>query len=72
MRNHSTHLKIILGVVAGVLVLAAFGVPVLSNLPLLALLAICPLAMMFMMRGMGHGRTSDEKTTDTDRGAHRH
>lgn len=71
MRNHSTHLKIVLAVVAGLLVLAAFGVPVLSNLPLLAVLAICPLAMMFMMRGMGHGGTSGDKT-DTDRGAHRH
>lgn len=71
MRNHSTHLRIILAVVAGLLVLAAFGVPVLANLPLLAVLAICPLAMMFMMRGMGHGGTSDDKA-DTNQGAHRH
>jgi len=71
MRNHSTHLKIILAVVAGLLVLAAFGVPVLANLPLLAVLAICPLAMMFMMRGMGHGGTSDDKS-DTNSGAHQH
>src|SRR3546814_9791715 len=38
-----------------IFVLAALGVPVLTYLPVLAVLAICPLMMVFMMRGMDHG-----------------
>jgi hypothetical protein len=68
--NHSSHLKLVLGAAAVFVVLAAFGVPVLANLPFLAILLICPLMMMFMMRGMNHG-ASDEKTDDTH-SAHRH
>lgn len=71
--NHSNHLKVMLAVVAGFVVLAAFGVPVLSNLPLLAIFVLCPLMMFFMMRGMNHksGSTRDE---DADRtpGPHPH
>lgn len=70
MRNHSTHLKIALAAVVGFLALAAFGVPVLSNLPLLAILLICPVAMFFMMRGMGHGSSTDDETAGTDHSAH--
>ncbi len=64
--NHSNHLKVMLAVVAGFVVLAAFGVPVLSNLPLLAILVVCPLMMYFMMGRMNHssGSTHDE---DADR-----
>lgn len=41
--------------VAAVAVLAALGVPVIAFLPVLIFLA-CPLMMVFMMRGMNHGR----------------
>lgn len=70
--NHSIHLKLILAAAAVLVVLAAFGVPVLSNLPLLGILLVCPLMMMFMMRGMNHGASRDDKTADTERSAHRH
>ena len=40
--------------IAGVAVLAVLGVPVLAVVPYLLFLA-CPLMMVFMMRGMGHG-----------------
>jgi len=75
MHNHSSHTKLILAAVAGFVVLAAFGVPVLAYLPLLAIVAICPLMMMFMMRGMDHGGgTSRDDNDGADRtpSAHRH
>jgi tetrahydromethanopterin S-methyltransferase subunit E len=74
MNNHSSHTKLILAAVAGFVVLAAFGVPVLSYLPLLAILAICPLMMVFMMRGMDHGGGSnrDDDSTDRTNTGHRH
>ena len=76
--NHSSHLKLVLGAVAVFAVLAAFGVPVLSNLPLLGILLICPLMMMFMMRGMSHGGSQEDQageageTDDAKHSAHRH
>lgn len=73
--NHSLHLKLVMGVVAGLLVLGAFGVPVFSNLPLLGLLLICPLMMMFMMRGGNYGGSQDDQDDETDaakRSGHRH
>lgn len=75
--NHSLHLKLVLGVAAVLLVLGAFGVPVLSNLPLLGLLLICPLMIMFMMRGMNHGDSQEDedqadKTDAATRSGHRH
>ena len=52
--NHHQMLKPLL-IGAGILaVLAVAGVPVLSFAPLLILL-LCPLMMIFMMRGMDHG-----------------
>jgi len=74
MNNHGSHTTLILAAVAGFVVLAAFGVPVLSYLPLLAILVICPLMMFFMMRGMGHGGGSnrDDDTADRTTGGHRH
>jgi len=70
MHNHGSHMKLMLWAVAGFLVLAAFGVPVLSYAPLLILL-LCPLMMMFMMGGMDHG--GDSRDRDEDRPAgHRH
>ena len=70
MHNHGSHMKLMLWAVAGFLVLAAFGVPVLSYAPLLILL-LCPLMMMFMMAGMDHG--GDSRDRDEDRPAsHRH
>ena len=71
MHNHGSHMKLMLWAVAGFLVLAAFGVPVLSYLPLLAIVVLCPLMMVFMMRGMDHG--GDSRDRDDDRpAAHRH
>jgi hypothetical protein len=64
--NHSIHLKLVLGAVAVFLVLAALGVPVFSNLPLLGILVICPLMMMFMMRSMSHGGSRDDQAGKTD------
>lgn len=75
--NNSRHLKIALAVLVAFIVLVALGVPIVSNLPLLAIVLVCPLMMYFMMRGMGHGagsknddadRTEDDRTPD----AHRH
>lgn len=45
--NHSIRLKLVLGAAAVLLVLAAFGVPFLSSLPLLGFLLIWSLVMMF-------------------------
>lgn len=59
--NHSSHLKLALGAVAIFVVLAALGVPVLANLPLLGILVLCPLMMFFMMRGMNHGGAQDDE-----------
>ena len=73
--NHAIHLKLVLGAVAVFLVLAALGVPVLSNLPLLAILLICPLMMMFMMRGMNRRGNQDAQAGESDdakHGTHRH
>lgn len=74
--NHSIHLKIMLGAVAVFAVLAAFGVPVLSNFPLLGLVLLCPLMMMgmmwFMMRGTNDGASSDAETVDAKRSTHQH
>jgi hypothetical protein len=71
MQNHSTHLTLMLAAVVGFFLLAAFGVPVLSYLPVLAIFGFCMLMMVFMMRGMGHGSRDDENA-DTARSAHRH
>jgi hypothetical protein len=72
MHNHSNHLKFILAGVVGFVVLASAGVLSWSNFPLLAILVICPLMMMLMMRGMDHGGSSNDETTDSHHGAHRH
>ena len=74
MNNHSSHTKLILAAAAGFVVLAAFGVPVLPYLPLLAAFAVCSLMMTFMMRGMGHGGSSnrDDDTADRTPSGHRH
>ena len=76
MGNSSSHIKLIAAVVIGLVVLTAFGVPVWANIPLLAILLVCPLILFFMMRGMGgmdHGKT-DDTTTDSDSTgtAHKH
>ena len=73
MKNHSSHIKLVLASVAGLVVLAAFEAPVLSYLPLLAILVICPLMIVFMMLGMGHGE-ADRADDGADRpaGGHRH
>lgn len=77
MHNHRSHTKLMLAAAAGFVVLAALGVPVLSYLPLLAIVAICPLLMIFMMRRMDHGgmEHGSDTSRDHDEGrptAHRH
>ena len=72
MHNHGNHTKLLLGAVVGFVLLAALGVPVLSYLPLIALVAICPLMMFFMMRGMNHQSDSSEREQDRSTNAHRH
>ena len=64
MQNHAGHLKLLAAAVVGFVVLAAFGVPVLSYLPFLLILVVCPLMMVLMMRGMDH--TGPKKTEDRD------
>lgn len=73
--NHSLHLKLVLGAVAIAVVLAALGVPVLANLPLLAIVLVCPLMMIFMMRSMNHGSGPNDQAGTADEAthsAHRH
>jgi hypothetical protein len=73
MTNHGNHTTLMVAAAAGFLVLAALGVPVLSYLPLLAILAVCPLMMIMMMRGMDHGGGSGkDDDTDATPNAHRH
>lgn len=56
--NHDTHCLV--GVVAALALLVAFGVEA-GTLVYLALVLACPLMMLFMMRGMmgGHGDSHD-------------
>lgn len=74
MHNHGSHTTLMFASVGAFVVLAAFGVPVLSYLPLLAVLVLCPLMMFFMMRGMDHGGRASGGGDDADRitGGHRH
>jgi hypothetical protein len=52
--NHQQMLKPMLIGVGVLFVLGLAGLPVLTYVPLLIILA-CPLMMIFMMRGMNHG-----------------
>ncbi|HAS09091.1 MAG TPA: hypothetical protein DCS55_01005 [Acidimicrobiaceae bacterium] len=74
MHNHRNHLNLLFAAAGVFIVLAALGVPVLSYLPLLAVLAICPLMMVFMMRSMDHGGSEGAGPEDAERagGVHRH
>lgn len=73
MNNHGSHTTLMFAAVAGFAVLAALGVPVLAYLPLLAFLVVCPLMMIFMMRGMDHGAGSNGDDDIAGRsGGHRH
>jgi len=56
----------VLGATAVVGILLIAGVPLASLLPL-ALLLVCPLMMLFMMRGMGHGGERSEHEPREDR-----
>lgn len=71
MQDHGNHIKLIIAVAAGFAILAALGVPIVSYLPLLAILAICPLMMIFMMRGMDHSGGGNRRDDDPH-AAHRH
>ncbi len=55
--SHRKMLWCLAGVAVAVAGLAAFGVPLGGAAYLLVL--ICPLMMVFMMRGMGHGGTHE-------------
>jgi hypothetical protein len=73
MTNHGNHTTLMVGAAAVFLVLAALGVPVLAYLPLLAIVAICPLMMVMMMRGMDHGGgSSKDDDADAPTNTHRH
>lgn len=74
MHSHRNHLNLLFAAAGVFVVLAALGVPVLSYLPFLVVLAICPLMMVFMMRGMDHGGSGGSDREDADRpgGMHRH
>lgn len=73
MHNHRNHLNLLLAAAGVLIVLAALGVPVLTYLPVLAVLAICPLMMVFMMRGMDHGgQASGPREADRSDEAHHH
>lgn len=75
MRRHTNLIPFGVAAVAGLVLLGIIGVPVWSYLPFLAIFAICPLMMVFMMRGMHHGGGEvrggelDEERTST---GHRH
>jgi hypothetical protein len=73
--NHTTHIKLLVTVVAGFLLLGAFGVPIGSYFPL-AIFLVCPLMMIFMMRGMNHGGGGSNQDAAQPDGetptAHRH
>lgn len=66
--NHSQMLKPMLIGAAVLFGLSLFGVPVGNFLPFLLLL-VCPLMMVFMMRGMNHGGGQD--TRDDSHAGHR-
>ena len=75
MHNHRNHLNLLFAAVGVFIVLAALGVPVLSYLPVLVVLAVCPLMMVFMMRGMDHdsgGGSAREEDAASPGGVHRH
>ena len=65
--NHSQMLKPMLIGVAVLFGLSLFGVPVGGFLPFLILL-VCPLMMIFMMRGMDHGGGHDSRDEDAHSG----
>jgi len=52
MPRHTNLIPFGVAAVVGVALLAVIGVPIWSYLPFIALFAVCPLAMVFMMRGM--------------------
>ncbi len=56
--NHSNHLRIAIGIVAGIAVAGLLGVPVGRFAPFALILLVCPLLMFLMMRGMNHGGAS--------------
>jgi len=73
MHNHRNHLNLLFAAAGVFIVLAALGVPVLTYLPVLAVLAICPLMMVFMMRGMDHGgHASGQREADHSDEVHHH
>ena len=67
MHSPRNHLNVLFAATGVSIVLAALGVPVVSYLPILVVLAICPLMMVFMMRSMNHSGSQDTGREDADR-----
>jgi hypothetical protein len=61
MRQHLPYYAIAAAIL--IVGLVALGVPV-SNLLFLGVFLVCPLMMMFMMRGMGAGKAADRNDDD--------
>ena len=61
MRQHLPYYAIAAAIL--IVGLVALGVPI-SNLLFLGVILVCPLMMMFMMRGMGAGTTTHGKDDD--------
>ena len=74
MTNHGNHMKLMVTVVVVFLGLTAFGVPIPSYLPLLAVVILCPLMMVMMMGGMDHSdnAANDDPTTKDETSATSH
>ena len=60
--NHSSYLRVAAIAIAGVVVFALLGVPVMSAAPFALILLVCSLMMYFMMRNMGHGSGSGSRS----------
>ncbi len=75
MRRNGNLVPIGVSAVIGLVLLGFIGAPVWSYLPYIAIFALCPLAMIFMMRGMNHaGESTSDESGEKARapGGHRH
>ena len=65
MSGHKNLVPFGVAALAGIVLLAVIGVPVWSYLPFIAIVAVCPLMMVLMMRRMNHGG-NESKSDDLD------